>query len=79
MSVRWDGRHWATESTSPADRQFCHVCALRACNDATRTTLRRRPTNGVSDGSFIGVSDPGTHPANSPGGGAYEAAAATLA
>ena len=84
MSVRWDGQHWATESTSPADWQRssfarsapCEHATIR-CDDATHG-MRRGHGELRSAGNYLTV-DPPRYLASRPGGGAYEAAAAALA
>ena len=81
MSVRWDGRHWATESTSPADRDW-HAPVLHGLRLASMrrfdATIRRGHGELRSAGNYLTV-DPPRYLASRPGGGAYEAAAAALA
>ena len=83
MSVRWDGRHWATESTSPADWQRSSFARSAPCEHATsddsiRRSIRRGHGELRSAGNYLTV-DPPRYLASRPGGGAYEAAAAALA
>ena len=82
MSVRWDGRHWATETPKARRRPTGNAPVLHGLRLASMrrfdATIRRGHGELRSAGNYLTV-DPPRYLASRPGGGAYEAAAAALA